>query len=395
MKLNGTDSERLVASLLPVGGMLVVGVIALKQMANADMDIRLFLLILLACTLGVFFGELFLLRFLERESRVRVAELVTVCKAYLTGERERRAVVSGDDVFDRLVSTLNALLDWTTREITTQGSGQLKTSRPDEPTKASSGLVTSNESLQEKQLHQLVCEVSSVLIGDLRVQAAVPPGQIGILASVCNRLVEQLAQLVAWICYSSDQVQETSQALVERSSQLTQTVETYLKHFSEATEVMEKLKAFMQRLSDTLQVDAQIVQQIQAQIQQIQQQERPPIGEEQPATRKRAKTRTTRLPADLLARLNEDMERHSQLLGEISHAAEEHTAEAESIHTRMYEFAQKLQQLCSDLLGPVEDFNMLGTQARKWHDMVVGLQLPEDANTRLSLETGQTVGWLL
>jgi methyl-accepting chemotaxis protein len=395
MKFNAADLELLAASTLPMGGILVVGVIALKQMGNADADILLFLLILLACTLGVFFGELFLLRFLERERRMRVAELVAVCKAYLTGERERRAVVSGDDMLDTLVSTLNTLLDWAAREIKTQESGQLKTSRPGEPAKLSSGLVASNESLQERQLQRLVCEVSSVLAGDLRVQAAVPPGQVGILASVCNSLVEQLAQLVAWVCYSSDRVQGTTRALLDHSIQLTQMVETYHKHFSEAPEVTEKLKAFMQRVSDTLQVDAQIVQQIQAQIQSVQQQERPAVGEEQPATRRRAKTRATDLPADLLTHLNEHMERHSQLLAEIFHAAEAHTNEVETINTRIDEFAQQLQQLCSDLLGPVEDFNMLGTLAGKWHGMVVGLQLPEDANTRLFLETGQTAEWLL
>src|SRR5262249_38270294 len=190
MKSHGTDFELLAASMLPMVGMLMVGVAALKHMANADAGIRLFLPILLACTLGVFFGELFLLRFVERERRVRVAELVTVCKAYLTGEREQRAVVSGDDMLDKLVNALNALLDWTTKEIKTQGSGQLKTSQPNEPAKASSGLVASNESLQERQLHRLVCEVSPVLAGDLRVQAVVPPGQVGTVASVCNKLVE-------------------------------------------------------------------------------------------------------------------------------------------------------------------------------------------------------------
>src|SRR5262249_5080110 len=150
------------------------------------------------------------------------------------------------------------------------------------------------------------------------------------------------------------------------------------------------LKAFTQRLSDTLQVDAQIMQQIQAQIQQVQQQELPPIGEEQPAKRRRANTRAAGLPADVLMRLNEGMERHSHVLTEISHTAEKDTTEEELIITRMCECTQKLQQLCSDLLEPVEDFNMLGTLAGKWHDMVVGLQLPEDANMRLSLETGQT-----
>jgi hypothetical protein len=391
MKSNRLGYELLTASILPVSGILLAGVMALRQVASADKDISLLLLILLACALGVFFGEVSLLRFLEQERRVQIAELAATCTDYLTGNQQRRAVISDNEPLAKVASALNALLDRATVETRTAPSQE--TNQSNEPSKALSNLVIANDQPQQKDLQQIIDELTSILNGNLRICTTIPSGQIGVLADVLNNLVAQFTELVAWTYYSFGLMVETKRALLESSSQLTQTLEAHLQHLSATAGSIERLVTFMQQLKNTPLIDPELVREIHAQTQL--QEEHTQTEEGQPPKRKRAKARATQLSADLLIRLNESIEQQSQVLEATSHTAEEHSIEAESLMAEMYETSQTLRHLCAPLFRSIESFNGLITLAAQWQDMLAGYQLPEEVIERFSPETDHTAKWLL
>jgi len=419
MKTSGIRSESLVVAALPLVGMLVVGVVALRQMMSINIDIRFFVIVLIIANVVVFVGELLLLRLLDLARTAQVMTLLAVCREYLAGNRAQRATATGDQALDQVASALNTLLDWVQSEAAQAanrraersaapglvGPGQVRATRSGGPVTpaaqgrairsgelvtpttqgAASGSVASGELMQlDTQVQRLAREIGGVMDGDLRIRPTIPPAAS---ASLPTRAAGSLRN---WSSWSPGRATPVSRSRRPHRRWLTipwssPKRQKPISKISETTEIIEKLVAFMQRLNDTLQLNDDIAQKMRGYVREAQMPESLPVVQagQQPATRRRQKAAS--LPNDLLTRMAADVERQSQLLEGISGASEERTAEAEAMVADLYDLAQRLHQLCSGLLRSVESINLLASLASQWGEVVMNFQLPEEARVQLSL----------
>src|SRR5204863_9927585 len=127
-------------------------------------------------------------------------------------------------------------------------------------------LDTTNENIDliNKQLEQLVEDISPALDGDLRVQSYIAEDTsdegVAMVADLCNALVEKLVQFTRWTLYASDRVISTSRNVLDRSIELAQTTEVQMLALGTTTAAVEKLVAFIQRMSSALQLNADMAQ---------------------------------------------------------------------------------------------------------------------------------------
>jgi methyl-accepting chemotaxis protein len=357
--------ELLISSVMPAAAVLTVGVVGIRQMVN--IDIRFFLAFVIGCATAVFFGEMAVLQLFQRATREQSSELVAACQEYLAGNRERRATIQGDTSLTALATLVNTLLD-----TASQANQEQKHS--------SSSNATRKVLLLTNQLQHLIHDIAPVTKGDLRVRIEVPEGEVGIIADICHALIEELSDLVKWTRYSSEQVIGATATLLRGTVELAQTVETQMLRFSETTEAVEKLVAFIQRLSNALQLSTEMTRTIRSHLQEQADHMAQP-GE--PSSRKNTSsvgalfTSPLRQSQDFVERLNTDIERQAKLLEEVSRSTQLHTAQGESMVTDLYSFAQRIHLSSTGILQTAEDINALARLAKQWQDAVNVFQLPE------------------
>jgi uncharacterized phage infection (PIP) family protein YhgE len=341
MKSNAMRFELLVASALPVVAVLVVGVTATKQMTGLDSHSLLSVMIISAVC--AFFGELYLTRLMQHLTRKQYDELVAVCQAYVAGDRTRRPIIHGDNALRELASALNAVLDAASKA---------------PPLAADS--YASREMLElNRQVQKLVQDMTPVTEGDLRVKAEVFPGNIGAIANICNSFVEALVDLIRWTRYSAEQTISRTNNLLENAIELAQTAEAQMLRFSQTTEAVERLLAFIQSLNGTLRVSSEVVQEMQTCVQQLD---------------------AAQLPDTARERLNASIQRQSELLQEALQATQTNASLAESMVSGLYVFAKRIHQSSTGILKTAEQLNALSSLAEQWHQSVSALRLPEIQN---------------
>lgn len=360
MKSNTLRLEMLMASTLPVAAVLLVGMEALKRMENTD--ISLFLLVLLACAAGVFFGEMALIRLMQRAVKEQFQEVVLGCQEYIAGNRSKRLTVHGDNALTSLANVLNTLFEAIARE-------KPPTEKPIE--RANVQPAASSQAAQvEVQLQKLIQEITPVMSGDLRVHANVPSGNVGIIADICNALIEEIVELVQWTRYSAEQVTGGTRTLLSGSIELAEAVETQMLRFSQTTEAVEKLVAFLQRLSSSLHMSFENMQEIQTRVQQ--------------------RTRSMGETDDFLQQLHTEAHQQAQLLEDILNSTQSNTTLAEAMISDFYAFAKRIHASSTGILQTAEHINTLSSLAEQWHNAVVAFQLPDAAHAQLTQAASAT-----
>jgi methyl-accepting chemotaxis protein len=343
--------ELLVASLTPAAVILVVAVIGTLQVMRANP--LLFVLVCVLCAAITAGCELALLWQMQRALKDQFADIIMVCRHFMAGKKDVRAVVQKDNELATLARTINSLLD----TIKLQVSEPVTTQKKEEPQLSS-------------QLQQFLREISPVMDGDLRVKATIFAGDLGIIADVCNYLVEELAQHIKWTRYSSNQVITVTRDLIERSIELAQSSETHMLRIAETTETVEKLVAFIQRLGDILQLSVDLVQGTQSHLQEKR------VNGENGARGIRIMDSTPHTD-QLLDQLDTDTQRQARMLESALNATQEHVTLAESMIEGLYVFAQRIHESSTQVLSTAERVGSLVTLAEQWRSSVASFQLVE------------------
>ncbi len=349
--------QLLIASIVPTAAILVVGVAG----TAVNMNLAFFTLDFLACAIAVFFGERSILLRMQQAMDEQLIDLITVCREFMKGNTESRVSIPGDGELAMLASTLNALLDY---QQTTPAAPQGMTAARDSAVTRRLDAMSYDIDLIHEQLEQLADDLSPALDGNLRVFSSIAEGtsdeSVGMVADLCNALVEKLVQFTRWTLYASDRVISTSRNVLDRSIELAQTTEAQMLHLSQMTAAVEKLVAFIQRMGSALQLSVDMAQETYAHLQE------------------RKALASSRQSDKLLEQLTTNTQRQMQLLEEILESTQNTTSIAESAIGDLYTFAQQFHQSSTALIKTAENINSIVTIAQDWFNEAEKLSLPED-----------------
>lgn len=359
----GSRLELFIASLLPVTAILIVGAVGTSQMLN--MDIRLFIIVFLLCAIAVFFCEFSLLRSMQRTSNTQLASLTALCRDAAAGKLERRASVAGSAEIVTLADALNGLLDAVT-------SGRHQASSTPQETASLA-----------RQINTLIRDIDPILSGDLRTRVQVSSGDAGVIADMCNRLIEEVAHHIKEIRYVSRRIIRTANHLLEYSVQVAQKAETQRLRFAQTTQMVETLVAFIQRMSSTLQVSADLVQETLALLQH--RPELPSSGTGATSSgQEDQQAALARQIGRMLEKLNAGTQRQAKLLEDILQAAQQNISLAESTIGDLYTTAQELNQSSAGIITIAKSFSSLEALAQRWLTSVSPFRLREEDSRSLT-----------
>ena len=346
--------ELLLASLLPVTAILLAGVIGTRWIMPAY--IGPFTIIFLLCTVVIFLCEYTLIFSMQRSIKDQFSGFIAVCQAYQTGNKESRVLVQDNqDLTATLAQAINSLLDFASQ----QGEQQVVQKYASEPA----------EGLLKKRIKQLAHEIAPVLDADLSEKVTIADGDIGVVIDACNGMIEELVRQIKWTRGASEQIISVTREVVNSSIEFAQTIETQMIRLSITTETAEKLVAFVQRLSGTLQLSIDLTLEMQTQLEQSRKSitdklsHSPKIVDSTPQTHDQ----------------QESLQQQTQLLEEALHATRENTKIAESMIGDLYAFAQQIHQSSTAVLSTAERVDSLATQAENWRTSVAVFHLPGEA----------------
>ena len=180
------------------------------------MDCTTFIFVIVFCAIVVLLGVLIVNYIVQRKIKERVQTVAEACRDYVSGDRNARAMVAGDDDFAMLCSSINQLL-----ENQSNAAGG-----------ASFGNAGGDAAALQAQIEKLLQEVSAVGDGDLRVQAEVTPDTLGVLADSFNYMIEELAKVVGRVQSTAVQVTNATRRILDRSGELAQASETQVGQIS-------------------------------------------------------------------------------------------------------------------------------------------------------------------
>ncbi|GCE03494.1 hypothetical protein [Dictyobacter aurantiacus] len=106
------------------------------------------------------------------------------------------------------------------------------------------------------QFYTFIKELTQVLEGDLRVKLTIPEGNMGVLAEVCNALIEKLVQFSRWTLYSAEQTISTSHVLLDHAVTHAQVAEHQILQIANVISSLEGTVTSAQRLSSALYLSA-------------------------------------------------------------------------------------------------------------------------------------------
>jgi hypothetical protein len=351
--------ELLVASLLPAAAILFVGAIGTRMITPTDVEP--FVLAFLFCALAIFGGEFVLISTMQRATKGQLADLTTVCQAYLAGNKEKRVPIHGDhELTTTLAHALNSLLDFVVQQENQQTSQK--------------NVSEQSEELLKGQLKQLAHKIAPVMDGDLRERVEIATGDIGIVIDACNYLITQLVQQINWTRHASEQVINATREMLDHSIEFAQSSETQLLLLARTTETQEKLVAFMQRLGSTLQLCIDLAQETQIFLEQ-----RDNLVTNNSSHYPIIVDSTS--PADSQFKQPEAGTRQQvRLLTEALDTIREYTAIAEYMVGDLHTFAQHIHHSSAGILNMAERTNSLVPLAERWRNSVAAFYLPgEDA----------------
>lgn len=184
----------------------------------------------------------------ERESwHTLLRSLTAACRAVLDGKNTVRLQLSTDQRGEETLvfgKTLNQLLDgYTYLQQIAQARQQ-------------------DLLLLHDQMEQLLFEMKPVTDGDLRTRNTLTEteGPLGGIASLCNTLTEDTAQLVQWARSLSEQIIQISHDLMDLSLELAQMMDTFVGQHEATTTSVEELMAFALRVESALFSNVEIFQ---------------------------------------------------------------------------------------------------------------------------------------
>jgi len=356
--------ELLIASLLPVTGIFLVIVVGTKLIVpNLLVP---FIAFSIVCAIAIFFAEFALISLMQRAIKEQFSDLIAICQAYMAGNKESRAIVYGDtELTTILAQTLNALLDFTTVQEKYYASRKTVSETNDEPLK--------------KRVKQFILEIAPAMNTNLRAQTEKAAGDTGLIIDISTYIAKEFIQHLKLTHSATQLIIETISEAINRSIDLAQTSETLLIDFSQTTERVEKLVAFMQRLSGMLQLYVESTQET----------PRTPfvIPKDNSFTDVLADETSTdgtitgekAILVDKLPAPSEDtVSQQTQLLEEALSSLQEQTLVAESLIEEFYNFAQGMHQSNTGVLNVVERISSLVNLAEQLDHSTALFQFPND-----------------
>ena len=351
-------TEVLIASILPTTAILLVGVVGIEHMQG--LDIR-FLLVVLFASAAVFGLEYTLLTFMQRTIGKQVDDLLLVCQDYLSGNRQRRPDVSGIQPLSPLVYALYKVLDAASQHTTSQAD-----------TLSHPGRKPAQSSQLEAQIQKLIHEIMPAVQGDLRGRAEIAQGNIGILANLCNAFIDEIVELILWIRYSSSQIKNATQSLVNGSVELAQTAEAQMLRFSQTAQKAETLTSDLEDFYGTLQLNAEIVQKLQMDMRQYE--AGAPFNKD-----------------DVLQRLAADTKRQEELLEKVLSSAQSNVMLAKGLISAFHSFARSISASSVDVFQAAEYLKSISALAEQWYATVTAFQLPISIEKKVTQVPTKTV----
>jgi methyl-accepting chemotaxis protein len=352
--------ELVVASLLPAAAILFVGVIGSRMITPTN--VGPFVMVFLFFALAIFGGEFALISMMQRAMKGQLSDFTTVCQAFLAGNKEKRATVRGDqELTATLALALNSLLDFVVQQENQHASQK--------------GVSEKSEELLKGQLKQLAHKIAPVMDGDLREKAEIATGDIGIVIDSCNYLITQLVQQIKWTRRASEQVINVTREMLDHSIEFAQSSETQLLLLARTTETQEKLGAFMQRLSSTLQLCLDL-----AHDRQIRSEQRDEPVTDSTAPRLPRIVDSTLAKDSHLKRPEVDIQQQAQLLTEALDTVREYTAIAEYMIEDLHTLAQHIHRSGATVLSIAERTNSLVPLAERWRNSIAAFYLPGEGD---------------
>ena len=155
-----------------------------------------------------------------------LSQLARLARRIEQGDTSARVQISGRNEIAVVAASINRMLDQIVRLLReTQGQ---------------------HDELQG-QVEQLIKEVSGVAEGDLRIQAEVTHGSLGVLADAFNFMVEELSSLVIRVKRVAVEVERATMATQQEMVHLVSTAETQLQQMGQtASTIGTMAQSFMQ-----------------------------------------------------------------------------------------------------------------------------------------------------
>ncbi len=160
-------------------------------------------------------------------------QLATLTKRIARGETNARAQIVGRDEIYMVATSMNNMLDNIVRLIQETQSQR--------------------DSLQA-QVEKLVSEVSGVGEGDLRVQAEVTADALGVLADSFNYMVEELASLVVRVKMVANEVEKSTSAILDHTTQLVEAGDGQIQEISDAVIEVEEMAGSSRQVAERSQI---------------------------------------------------------------------------------------------------------------------------------------------
>src|SRR5260370_9941403 len=336
--------ELLIASVVPTAAILIVGV------AGTAVNFNWFFVTLdvLTCAIAVFFGERSIILRMQHAMDEQLNDLITACLEFIKGNTEIRVSMPGDDQLAQLASTLNSVFD---HAQTTPHPSKGNASADDTQTSRSDQALDDGGLINE-QLEQLVDDISPALDGDLRVQSYIVENtsheSIALVADLCNALVETLVQFTKWTLSGSGRILKISRKVLDRSLELAQTTQAQMLYLSQMTTAVENLVAFIQRMGGTLQLTADLAQEIYTYLRESN------LGV------------SSHESDELLEQLTTNIQRQIQLLEDLLDSTHSTTTTAESAIGDLYTWAHDFHQSSTTVIKTFATINPILIIAQAW-----------------------------
>jgi twitching motility protein PilJ len=222
----------MLACVVPVVATAFVGWFAIYQpFGSVDPQTLMWTVTLAAAALSLM-AVLVAITRIRSVTREYVAGLNDVSRQALSGNRNVRAEVVGEDDFSKLAGTINRLV----------AGASLAA-----PGKSAAAQIEAPDAVVlQAQIEKLLTEVSAVGDGDLRVQAEVTPDTLGVLADSFNFMIEELAKVVGRVQATTNQVTTATRRLIDRSADVAQSSGAQARQISLVSERVAQLADFVQ-----------------------------------------------------------------------------------------------------------------------------------------------------